>query len=236
MDESWTATTVGAFMQRGVAVLVDGENMAQSNADEILRRAEALGQLCSLRVYCDRANPNGWDADPRFQKIYLDKVSGKNSVDIRLVIDAMDIAHSGTVNAFVLVSTDSDFASLALRLRDPGFRVLGMGRPETSNRFRLACSEFHAIAPKPAAKPAPAPGTRVAPQPALSAMEQTVVAILREQGGAVAIAALNTLVHKVSDIRIGATPDRTWRAFLTRRPNLFTCDPKGPDARVRLKG
>ncbi len=67
---------------------------------------------------------------------------GKNSSDIALVIDAMDLLHSGRFDGFVLVSSDSDFTRLASRVREQGLDVFGIGRQKTPESFRKACKRF----------------------------------------------------------------------------------------------
>jgi hypothetical protein len=67
---------------------------------------------------------------------------GKNSSDIALVIDAMDLLHSGRFDGFVLISSDSDFTRLASRIREQGLDVYGIGQKKTPEAFRKACKRF----------------------------------------------------------------------------------------------
>ena len=67
---------------------------------------------------------------------------GKNASDIALVIDAMDLMHTGRFDGFVLVSSDSDFTRLASRLREQGLEVFGIGARKTPEAFRKACKRF----------------------------------------------------------------------------------------------
>jgi len=69
-------------------------------------------------------------------------VTGKNASDIALVIDAMDLLHSGRFNGFCLVSSDSDFTRLAARIREQGTDVYGFGEQKTPESFRKACRRF----------------------------------------------------------------------------------------------
>ena len=68
--------------------------------------------------------------------------TGKNSTDSAMIIDAMDILYSGQCDGFVLVSSDSDFTRLAIRLREAGMYVIGMGEKKTPNPFIVACDKF----------------------------------------------------------------------------------------------
>jgi hypothetical protein len=236
-----------------VALLVDGENISAREADDIIFRAVHFGSLTTLRTFCKRTNPNGWDSEPRFEKIYVDCVSGKNTVDICLAIDALDILHERAARNFVIVSTDSDFTPLAHRLRRAGCGVLGMGRSETTDRFRMACTEFHVIGPTalieavsvpdglvavpgPVATIAPVARASGKPKAKVSDIKDLVRSILKEQGkgGAFPINRLNAAVRETYDFSIAATDEKTWRGYLTKRPQLFVCDPKGPNAMVRL--
>ena len=68
--------------------------------------------------------------------------SGKNATDSALIIDAMDLLHSDTISGFCIVSTDSDFTRLAIRTREEGLFVMGIGRPETPESFVRVCEVF----------------------------------------------------------------------------------------------
>ena len=68
--------------------------------------------------------------------------TGKNSTDITLVIDAMDLLHTGRFDGFCLVSSDSDFTRLAARIREQGVDVYGIGQHKTPEAFRQACTRF----------------------------------------------------------------------------------------------
>ena len=106
MTQEATDFSLGRRIPTGtLAVLADGENLSRASVEPLLGRLLQAGTPTILRAYCDRLNPNGWEKDPRFQVTYLDTLAGKNSADIRLVIDAMDIAHASAVDSFALLST-----------------------------------------------------------------------------------------------------------------------------------
>lgn len=238
--QAWAGPDAVVVPKGAVAILVDGENVAQNTADVLLRCARTLGAPAILRAYCNRLNPNGWEADGRFQVTYLDTQSGKNSADIRLVIDAMDIVHAQAVDSVVLVSTDRDFAPLAHRLRASGVYVLGVGRKEASPVFRHSCSDFHVLdpVPEPARPPQPVVvAARATPKPpALSTTDALIHDVIRRCGtdGWLELAQINPPLSR-SGFRIGDTPEKTWRVYLTNRDTLYDCEPKGPKARVRLR-
>ena len=131
-----------------LAVLIDADNTAAKWADAIFEEIATLGEASVRRIYGDFSGPHlrGWERKlaglaviPHQQFAYT---KGKNSSDITLVIDAMDLMHTGRFEGFVLVSSDSDFARLASRLREPGLQVFGIGKWNTPEAFRKACKRF----------------------------------------------------------------------------------------------
>ena len=131
-----------------LAVLIDADNTAAQWADAIFEEIATLGEANVRRIYGDFSGPHlrGWERKlaslaviPHQQFAYT---KGKNSSDITLVIDAMDLMHSGRFDGFVLVSSDSDFTRLAGRLREQGLQVFGIGRRNTPEAFRKACKRF----------------------------------------------------------------------------------------------
>ena len=131
-----------------LAILIDADNIAAKWADAIFKEIATLGEASVRRIYGDFSGPHlqSWEKKlaglaiiPHQQFAYT---KGKNSSDIALVIDAMDLMHSGRFDGFVLVSSDSDFARLASRLREQGLQVFGIGRRNTPEAFRKACKRF----------------------------------------------------------------------------------------------
>jgi uncharacterized LabA/DUF88 family protein len=100
------------------------------------------------RIYGDfsSARSKGW-ADVLSRRAIIPQqqfayTTGKNASDITLVIDAMDLLHSGRFDGFCLVSSDSDFTRLAARIREQGIDVFGLGEQKTPEGFRQACRRF----------------------------------------------------------------------------------------------
>ena len=131
-----------------LAVLIDADNTSAKWADAIFEEIATLGEASVRRIYGDFSGPQlrGWEKKlaglaviPHQQFAYT---KGKNSSDIALVIEAMDLMHTGRFDGFVLVSSDSDFARLASRLREQGLQVFGVGRRNTPEAFRKACKRF----------------------------------------------------------------------------------------------
>ena len=123
--------------ERKVAVLFDAENIASKYTPVILNEANALGSVIIRRIYGDwtAREMSSWKQvilDHSIQPIQQYRnVSGKNSSDSALIIDAMDLLYQGRVDAFCIVSSDSDFTRLAARLRESEKFVLGLGEQKT---------------------------------------------------------------------------------------------------------
>ena len=131
-----------------MAVLIDGENISPKYINLIFDEIMEYGVPTYRRVYGDFSNPSvsGWKEElkqhaltPVFQFNYT---SGKNASDSALIIDAMDILYSGTIDGVCLVTSDSDFTKLANRLREAGLLVIGMGEQKTPVSFVSACETF----------------------------------------------------------------------------------------------
>ncbi|WP_120634773.1 NYN domain-containing protein [Ruegeria sp. EL01] len=132
-----------------LAVLIDADNVASKHAVEIFEEIATLGEAGLRRIYGDFSNgsPQGWNAKSLAEYAIVPhqqfaNTSGKNSSDIALVIDAMDILHSGRFSGFVLVSSDSDFTRLASRIREQGLDVFGIGERKAPKAFVAACNRF----------------------------------------------------------------------------------------------
>lgn len=131
-----------------LAVLIDADNVARSDMKAIIGEVTKYGTPVVKRAYGDWASQTlaGWKdvlleigAVPVQQYAYT---TGKNATDVAMVIDAMDFLHDDCVEGFALVSSDSDFTPLALRLRESGKRVFGIGEKKTPKPFIKACDKF----------------------------------------------------------------------------------------------
>lgn len=131
-----------------LAVLIDADNASARIADGLFEEIAKIGEASVRRIYGDFSSTRSkaW-ADllarhaiiPQQQFAYT---TGKNASDITLVIDAMDLLHSGRFDGFCLVSSDSDFTRLASRIREQGVDVFGFGERRTPESFRQACRRF----------------------------------------------------------------------------------------------
>ena len=131
-----------------LAILIDADNAPRDCLRGVMEEVAIYGTLTIKRIYGDWTSPNvgGWKTSllenavtPVQQYGYT---TGKNSTDSAMIIDAMDILYAGKTDGFVLVSSDSDFTRLAIRLREAGMRVIGIGERKTPNPFIVACDKF----------------------------------------------------------------------------------------------
>lgn len=131
-----------------LAVLIDADNVPYSNVKGMMEEITKFGTPTTKRIYADWTKPNagGWKSvllehaiTPIQQYSYT---VGKNSSDSAMIIDAMDLLYSGKVDGFCIVSSDSDFTRLAVRLRESGMKVIGIGEKKTPNSFIVACDRF----------------------------------------------------------------------------------------------
>lgn len=133
---------------QAIAVLVDGDNAQPSLLDEILAEISKYGRTTIRRIYGDWTSPNmnGWKdvlQENAIQPIQQFRHTvGKNATDSAMIIEAMDILHSGVADGFCVVSSDSDYTRLATRIREKGLFVMGIGRQATAKPFRNACDVF----------------------------------------------------------------------------------------------
>lgn len=131
-----------------IALLIDADNASVSTLEYVLGEIADLGVANIRRAYGD------WGSShlQRWRSALLDNaiqpmqqiayVSKGNASDMAMVVDAMDLLYSGRFDAFALMSSDSDFTPLAMRLRAASMQVYGFGKANTSNAFKAACSTF----------------------------------------------------------------------------------------------
>ena len=137
-----------ASMNKRLAVLIDADNVPRGTLAGIMQEVAIYGTPTIKRIYGDWTGPHiaGWKnsllenaVTPIQQYSYT---TGKNSTDSAMIIDAMDILYTEKVDGFVLVSSDSDFTRLAIRLREAGMTVFGIGERKTPEPFIAACDKF----------------------------------------------------------------------------------------------
>ena len=135
-----------------IALLIDADNASPNSIDPVLTVLAELGTVNIRRAYGNWQKPalNGWSAmvhrhaiEPQQQ---FDLTKGKSSTDMKMIIDAMDLLYRGHVDGFGIMSSDSDFMPLAMRIRQDGLPVYGFGTLRTPESFRQACTRFIDVA------------------------------------------------------------------------------------------
>ncbi|KPH61459.1 hypothetical protein ADT71_17460 [Novosphingobium sp. ST904] len=133
---------------RNIALLIDADNASPANLDAALTILGDLGTVNVRRIYGNWSKPalKGWSRlvhrhalEPQQQ---FDLTKGKNATDMKMTIDAMDLLYGGHVDGFGLMTSDSDFMPLAIRIRQNGTPVYGFGTARTPEAFREACTRF----------------------------------------------------------------------------------------------
>ena len=131
-----------------IALLIDADNAQASALDDVLTILAELGSGNSRRAYgnWNKAGLKSWVAlmqrhaiEPQQQ---FDITKGKNATDMKMTIDAMDLLYSNRVDGFGIMSSDSDFMPVAMRIRQNGLPVYGFGSSRTPEGFRQACTRF----------------------------------------------------------------------------------------------
>lgn len=230
-----------------LAVLIDADNASAKIADGLFEEIAKIGEASVRRIYGDfsSARSKAWAEIlakhaiiPQQQFAYT---TGKNASDITLVIDAMDLLHSGRFDGFCLVSSDSDFTRLAARIREQGVDVFGFGEQKTPESFRQACRRFvytenllptaltNGTDSVATAKPLQQPSAAVP-------IIRKVIAQMESEDGWLALGAVGThLANLASDF-----DPRTYGfrklSDLVRKTNAFEIDhAQGGALRIRIK-
>lgn len=132
-----------------IVVLIDAENTSAKYADGIIHYLEKQGVIISARIYGDFINNEGlkgWNSKAieyeMEQKQQLTTRAGKNSSDIALVIDAMDLLYQKTIDIFCIVTSDGDYTGLVKRIREDGIEVIGIGKEDASKRLEKVCDAY----------------------------------------------------------------------------------------------
>ena len=129
------------------AILIDADNISSRYASTIFDELDKYGFASCRRIYGNWSKGNGWSEDTLLEYSIIQVqqfayTSGKNATDMAMVIDAMDILYRDKVDGFCLVTSDSDFTRLAMRLREEKKYVLGMGESKAPLALTRACNKF----------------------------------------------------------------------------------------------
>lgn len=131
-----------------MAVLIDADNAQAAVIEGLLAEIARFGEATVKRIYGDFTAPTSSSWKKVLQRYAIKPVqqfaytTGKNATDSTLIIDAMDLLYTRNFDGFCLITSDSDFTGLAMRLREEGLTVLGFGEKKTPEAFRNACHKF----------------------------------------------------------------------------------------------
>ena len=129
-------------------MLIDADNTQLSKLEAVIQEISTYGRIVVKRAYGNwrKDSLKNWENELKRLAIkaqqQFDYVSGKNTTDMALVIDTLDLLHSDIYDAFVIVASDSDYTPLAIKLHESGVYVMGVGEKKTPEAFRNACDEF----------------------------------------------------------------------------------------------
>lgn len=230
-----------------LAVLIDADNASAKIADGLFEEIAKIGEASVRRIYGDFSSgrSKGW-ADqlskhaiiPHQQFAYT---TGKNASDIALVIDAMDLLHSGRFAGFCLVSSDSDFTRLAARIREQGVDVFGFGEQKTPESFRQACRRFiyteNLLPGAAAGEDQPAPDVKsLQPPSAATPIIKKAIALIETEDEWVLLGEVGKQISNLSSDFDPRTFGSGKLSDLIRKTNAFEIDhPKGRGMRIRIK-
>ncbi|EKF20391.1 NYN domain-containing protein [Nitratireductor pacificus] len=230
-----------------LAVLIDADNASARIADGLFEEIAKIGEASVRRIYGDFSSTRSkaWAEIlskhaiiPQQQFAYT---TGKNASDITLVIDAMDLLHSGRLDGFCLVSSDSDFTRLAARIREQGIDVYGFGEQKTPESFRQACRRFvytENLLPDAVADAPDAGRSKKPLQPIAKATPiiRKVLSQMEPDDGWVPLGALGTQLANLASDFDPRTYGFRKLSDLVRKTNAFEIDhPEGGVLKIREK-
>lgn len=230
-----------------LAVLIDADNASARIADGLFDEIAKIGEASVRRIYGDFASPRmkSWTEVlskhaiiPHQQFAYT---VGKNASDIALVIDAMDLLHSGRFDGFCLVSSDSDFTRLAARIREQGVDVFGFGERKTPVSFRQACRRFiyteNLLPEAPAEDRDPTPAaTPLQPPSAAIPILKKVIAQMDDADGWVNLGPVGKRLANLAPDFDPRTYGHAKLGDLVEKSGAFEIDrPKGAGGGVRIR-
>lgn len=131
-----------------LAVLIDADNVSDKIFDDLLSEIAKIGEVTVKRIYGDFTSSTNARWKDILNKYAIKPISqfayttGKNATDSALIIDAMDLLHTHRLDGFCIVSSDSDYTGLAMRIKEDGVKVYGFGERKTPEAFRNACNKF----------------------------------------------------------------------------------------------
>lgn len=227
-----------------IALLIDADNATPASIDPVLVVLAELGTVNIRRAYANWAKGlTSWSSTLHAHGIapvqQFDLTTRKNATDMALLIDAMDLLHGGKVDGFGIMSSDSDFTPLVLRLRQDGLPVYGFGESKTPKPFQDACTRFIdvtalreraaaeavALPEAPAGAPAPegvSPGPQPVPDELLALLIEAYNAVPHDEQGYAALSALGSNINARSSFDARTYGHRSLSKLFEALPNFTT--------------
>ena len=217
--------------EANVAVLIDYENVGLDSIQFLFDQVSDLGRIIVKRAYADWSVERGKRdqlLELGIEPIQVSRYSksGKNSSDIRLAIDAVDLLYGGPVDSFVVVSSDSDFVPLVNKLRAAGKSAIGAGRREAASPVLvMACDRYIYLED---AKPAPEkkPRRRSRPPQAPNLLIRAAEASMDDQGQVVGSKLYQTMLRIDPSFDFKALGHRTFTQYLESSIDVRVTRPK----------
>ncbi len=134
--------------EKTIILLIDADNTQENKMESVIKEISAYGRIVVKRAYGNWSKDilKNWENDFRKLAIkpvhQIDYTKGKNATDMALTIDAMDFLYNSDFDIYTIVSSDSDFTPLAIKIREVGKFVIGVGRETTSEAFIKSCDLF----------------------------------------------------------------------------------------------
>jgi uncharacterized LabA/DUF88 family protein len=222
-----------------VALLIDGENISQDFADQIEEYSRLHGIIRIQRVFGNAAKLQKWSNSPGIK--FVHSGTGKNATDLLLTVEAMEFFLRRGIRTIAVASSDRDFTHLAHFVGENGGTFIGIGQANASQSFRKSCRYFHDLRPIETicAPPGQAPeNDNPAPKSEprqLSEIDRQIHELIRKSGMEISILQLGTRMKETHNVLAKNSGCKNWRRYLEGSKDLYNCDRKGPNAKVRLK-
>ena len=231
--------------EHNIALLIDADNASPDHLDEVLLVLGELGTINIRRAYGNwaKASLKGWGNLTGMHSILpvqqFDVVKGKSATDMRMVIEAMDLLFGGRVDGFGIMSSDSDFLPLAMRIKQDGLPVYGFGTAKTPISFQQACSRFYDVAAldldgsEALEQPAASEGRRPVDAELLQVLGSAYKASKRDEEGFAPLSELGQRAKAVSSFAARNYGFTRLSDLIKAVPNFEV--KQGADGRLRVK-
>ena len=228
-------------------MLIDLENVGLNSMQWLFDQVSDIGRITVKRAYADWADTRNKTAAEQILQLGIEPIhrpssaaAGKNSSDIRLVIDAVELSYQTPIDTFVIVSSDSDFAPLASKLRASGKVVIGAGRRETTSQTLIISCDRYLFLEQDEAQPKRASAGRqpeLLQEPSNDLLIRAVTASMDEHGKVVGSKLHQTLQRMDPGFNFRNLGHSTLTKYLDASPEVKVTRPRGAgDVTVELAG